>query len=98
MAKIGTFSKQPTDVLDYDVDYSEWLSASDELIAATVEIDQTAGAAKTLVLNGQEISSRGIKLWLSGGADGDRYVVTVTSTTKEGRVKQDEFTMNIKEI
>lgn len=98
MAKIGNFSKQPAEVLDYDINYDEWLLSTDSLQSSNVGIVQTRGNTPSLVLDSKEVGARSVKLWISGGADADRYVVSVTTTTADGRVKEDEFTMNIKEI
>lgn len=98
MAKIGTFSKQPAEVLDYDVNYDGWLLDVDELSQADVVIAQTRGASPTLALDSKQVGTRAVKMWFSGGADADQYVIAVTATTVGGRVKEDEFTMNIKEI
>jgi len=35
---------------------------------------------------------------VSGGATGTTYKLTVTATTADGRVKQDEFKVKVKDI
>ena len=99
MAKIGSFTKQPGDILDYDVDYSAWLIEGDAVSASTVLIELLAGQSPgTLAVSGKNNLTSRVKLWLTGGANGDSYKVTVTMTSTEGRVKQDEFTMKVKEV
>lgn len=90
---LGTFSKQPVEVLDYDIDCSEWLVSDDALASATAVVD-TAGLTVDSVL----ISSPRVKVWLSGGTNGATYKVTVTITTDDGRVKQVEFRVRVKDV
>jgi len=90
---IGTFSKQPVEVLDYDIDCSEWLVSDDALASATAVAD-AAGLTVDSVL----ISSPRIKVWISGGTNGLTYKVTVTITTEDGRVKQVEFRVRVRDV
>jgi hypothetical protein len=91
---LGTFIKQPTDVVDYDVEYQEWLVRGDTLVSATVAItpDTDLEEDATYVLADK------INIWLSGGLNGSTYKLTVTATTAAGRVRQDEFRVKCKEF
>jgi hypothetical protein len=91
---LGTFIKQPTDVVDYDVEYQEWLVSGDTLVSATVAItpDTDLEEDATYVLADK------INIWLSGGLNGSTYKLTVTATTAAGRVRQDEFRVKCKEF
>lgn len=90
---LGSYSKQPVEVLDYDIDYSQWLTAGDNVESVTVGI-----APPGLVLESTFINDPRVKLWLSGGENGARYKLTVTMTSADGRVKQDEFNLKVKDI
>ena len=90
---LGTFTKQPVEVLDYDIDCSEWLVSDDVLSSATAVVD-VAGLTVDSVL----VSSPRVKVWLSGGTNGAAYKVTVTITTDDGRVKQVEFRVRVKDV
>lgn len=94
MAVLETFEKQPVDVLDYDIDYSNWLPDVDVVDAVSTNVSPTG-----LVVNTALITNDGtrVKLWVSGGVDGVTYKVEVTATTSEGRVKQDEIRFRCKE-
>lgn len=89
---LGTYTKQPADVLDYDVDYSEFLAGIDTLANKTV-VATPAGinVDQSFIVGGR------IKVWLSGGTNGVTYKITVTATTSDGRVKQDEFKVKVKD-
>ena len=90
---LGTFSKQPVEVLDYDIDCTDWLVSDDLLASATAVVD-TAGLTVDSVL----VASPRIKVWLSGGTNGATYKVTVTITTDDGRVKQVEFRVRVRDV
>lgn len=89
---LGTFTKQPVEVKDYDLDYSEWLVAADTVEAAEVTVEP-AGLRVGSVFT----QDKKIKVWLSAGTNGTVYKLTVTMTTADGRVKQDEFKVKVKD-
>lgn len=91
---LGNFTKQPVDVVDYDIDYSEWLSEGDTIESATV----TVAPATNLAIDSVFVNDPRIKIWVSGGTNSVTYKVTVTATTADGRVKQDEFRVKVKDI
>lgn len=93
MSLIGNHTKQPVDVKDYDIDYSEWLTAGDNVQSATVVVAPTGLAVDSVFVNDPYV-----KVWVSGGADGTQYKLTVTMTSTDGRVKQDEFKIRVKEV
>lgn len=92
---IGNFTKQPVDRLDYDIDYTDWLTTGDSLISATAVVDlvETDG----LTIDTPMISGSRVKLWANDGVNGHSYKVTVTTTTDQGRVKQDEVRIKVKD-
>lgn len=90
---LGTFIKQPTDVKDYDIEYHEWLPETDALASATVAVEPTGD----LTIDAYYVVSPRINIWLSGGLNNHSYKLTVTVTTEDGRVRQDEFRVKVKE-
>jgi hypothetical protein len=94
-----TYSKQPADVLDYDFDYSLWLSANDEIVSATIvsELISATTPITPLTIVSQIYAPTFAKVWLSAGVAGDVYKITCTITTASGRVKQDEIKLKIRE-
>lgn len=100
---LGKFQKQPAETLDFDIDFSEFLSDGDSLVTAgdppaPNPLDVTVTPAGltlglTVVLNGNTI-----KQWVSGGVDGQKYKITLTATSNAGRVKQVEFTVRVKDV
>lgn len=89
---LGTFQKQPADVLDYDIDLRDWLEDTDDVIeGATV----TISPEDELKEKSTRIYAQYLKLWLEGGEDRKDYRVTVLIKTAEGRTKEVDFRMRV---
>jgi hypothetical protein len=88
---VHTFTKQPADNLDYDIDLSEWLTEGDTVTGAVA----TADAGITLGLT--QFTDTKVKQWVSGGTHGVKYKITVNITTALGREKQHDFQIRVKE-
>lgn len=93
MAILGTFPKQPLERLDYDIDFSEWLSAGDTVVSATVIAATGIEAETPLIDTTQKI----VKVWITGGTSGVTYKVQVTAVTTEGRIKEGEIRIKVRE-
>lgn len=96
MAVVETFDKQPSEAKDYDLDYSEWLTGydTDSVLSATVSV---TGDDAALVVQDPVVNGNRVKLWVSAGTDGNGYKVEVTTTTAEGRIKEDELMFYVRE-
>lgn len=93
MSILGKFTKQPAEVLDYDVDFSEWFSnRTDTPASFTV----TADTGITVV--GSTRSGNVVKIILSGGTSGTKYKITVRLTTSNSLVKEADFQVVVKEV
>ncbi|MND20856.1 hypothetical protein D3C76_48060 [compost metagenome] len=93
-------SKRALDRLDYDLDFSKWVSDDDTLTGAEAQavIKSSDPDAETdLTVDAVSVFGMLVKLWLSAGTNGASYAVTVTATTSGGRIKQEEFTLRIKD-
>lgn len=88
-------TKQPGDVLDFDVDFSLWLPDEDSIANTPVVMIEPAGE---LTADAVQVASPIIKVWLSGGVDKATYKVTVRASTAGGRVKEKEFKLRVKEL
>lgn len=94
MSKIlGRFDKQPTEVLDYDVDYTEWVGTRTIAPTAHVVIVPTG---ITLVSSG--LAGNVVRVVLSGGTTGTDYKITVRTTFDNGLVKEADFLVKVKEV
>jgi len=90
---LGNFTKQPVEVIDYDIDYSEWLTPGDNVESAAVTVEPAG-----LTIESTFINDPRVKIWVSGGSNGTQYKLTITTTTADGRVKQDEFKIRVKDV
>jgi hypothetical protein len=89
---IANFEKQPSDVLDYDIDCSSWLTQGDNVQSVAASPDDGSLSIDSVVNNDPRV-----KLWISGGVDGKTYKVTVGITTVDGRHKEVEFLILVRD-
>jgi hypothetical protein len=87
-------AKQPSEVLDYDFTYSSWLPTGDTVVSAVVTVDD---ATLNIAAKPKEVSETQVKVWIGGGTNNVKYKVTCKATTAQGRVKEDEMIIQVKE-
>ncbi len=88
---VGSIIQQPNDVMDYDVDFSDWLPPGDVVMTAAV----TSSPAGLTV--GYAISNPRVKVWVRGGTTGTTYKVTILANTNDGRSKEVELKIKVKD-
>lgn len=91
MPILSTVKQQPADRRDYDIDFSQFFPADDTIVAAAVSVTPT-GPLVTRAFQGNTV-----KVWFSEGTDGTTYKVTVLATTNDGRIKEVELKVKVKE-
>lgn len=91
---IPIYTKQPGDNVDYDVDLSSWLPSTDTVLSA-VAVSESGITLGTTSIN---TTTKIVKQWVSGGTTGNRYKVTLTITSVEGRIKEVDFYIKVKEL
>lgn len=89
---MDSFTKQPTERLDYDVDFSDWLPNGDAIITTAV-----TSSPSGLTVYVTDAATLIPKLWVSGGLDRISYVVSVTVETNQGRNKEVNFKIKVKD-
>ena len=80
--------KDPSAVLDYVFDWTEWLATGETIESYVITVD--AG----LTLNSDSESNGAVVAWISGGEAGKWYKVACKITTNAGRI--DERTLHIR--
>lgn len=95
MSLLDTQIKQPIEKLDYDIEYADWLTPGDGVTASNVTVTVDAPSLTVAFFT---TSGTVLKIWLTGGTHGVTYRVSVTVETDDGRIKQDEFKVKVKEI
>ncbi len=103
---IGTVKKQPSEVIDFDIDYSEYFDGvgGDTISTVTAVIASgNDGGLDDLMLGPGGLpetalvgSDRG-KVWMGAGADGTTYKVTITMTSTAGRVREHDVRVIVRE-
>ena len=88
------YNKQPADVIDIDIACSDWLPSTDSIASAV----STSVAGITRGLSEIDNVQKIVKQWISGGTTGNTYKVTVTITSTQGRVKEADFNVKVKEL
>lgn len=85
---ISTFNKDSDAVLDYEFNWVDWLSSSEEI--TSYEIIASPGITVDTDTN----TENRVTVWLSGGTAGQPYTCTCRITTNQGRT--DDRTMTIR--
>ena len=104
---MDTFIKQPGDVLDYDVDMTEWFSnLSDDIQRVEVSVRSLMEDVPSLIVGPaphpevQLIGNEPVrfKVWLGGGNHLSTYIVTCKVFTEQDRQKDVEFKIKVKDL
>jgi|SRR5690606_28690108 len=102
-----TFTKQPRDVLDFDVDMSNWFAGlDDDIQSVTVTVRSDMEDPPTLdagplphpavILLGDPPTR--FKVWLGGGTDRTDYIVSCLVATEADRQKEIEFKVRVRDL
>ncbi len=95
MAILGSFTKQPREILDFDVSYATVLAGRVDTIATkTVEVAPAGLTIVSSTIVGDDL----IKVVVSSGTDATSYKVTVLATSSAGLVYEDEVNVLVAEV
>lgn len=78
------FRKNPSDVLDYTWDWSQWLINGDTIASSSMAVTSTA---TDITLTSSTFSATYATVWVSGGTIPNYYTITNTITTVGGRTR-----------
>lgn len=96
MSVVGTVRQQPNDVQDYDIDFSEWFPVDDRIVSASISVSPAMPTPPSYAISP---SGQVVKVWVyEGGTSGTTYQVSLKATTNDGRVKEVELRVRIKEV
>lgn len=99
------FIKQPFEILDYDVDMSKWFESLETDYIKSVSISTKALRGDSNISLGSEDNfpfiligdiPTSFKIWIAGGINGMDYQVISHVITNEGRHKEIEFRIRVK--
>lgn len=97
----ANFRKQPSEKLEYTVQYSDWLVTGQTLSSAVISVAREAPDTSpgTLVVSGPFITdTTTLTYLLDAGEDGDDYKITILTTMSNGEVKETDISLAIEEI
>ncbi len=95
MAVLGTITKQPREIIDFDISYEDFLAARTDTVALVVtEVSNAALSVSYTMING----GNSVKCVISGGADSNTYKITVLVNTTGGLVLEDEINVIVQEV
>ncbi len=88
-----TSPMQPADTQDYDIEFSDWFPPGDEIVSVELKVRPAMPMPPSYAFVGQRV-----KVWVyAGGANGQKYQISVAATTNDGRTKEVELIVPIKE-
>lgn len=97
MAMLGSTVKQPNEIESYSVVYEDDLEPTDSILLEEISISSATGADLP-VIDTSGVFEQRVRMFISGGVDGQSYKVTVRVRTDTGRVLEDEFRLRIKDF
>lgn len=96
MALLGFITKQPNEVLDFDINYAPVLLGRTDALAFALSTSSPAGlTVNDSIVNPEAMTTQVI---VSGGVDGVTYKVTVQTSTDNGLLYEDEVNVIVEEV
>lgn len=88
---LGCKKQKPDERLDYDIDFSRWLTDDDTITDATAQADDG------ITVDHVQVFGQIVKVWVSGGQVGKTYEIRIIATTSEARVKEESMFIRVSE-
>lgn len=99
--RVGAYiNKDPQSTLDYNIDWSDWMTTGDEINTSTWTISTITGDSSPLSTTSNSFSAAldQTTIYLTAGSDGSNYTVTNTITTTDGLTDERYFRVFVKNI
>lgn len=88
-----TSPMQPADTQDYDIEFADWFPPGDEIVSVQLKVQPAMPMPPSFAFVGHRV-----KVWIyAGGLSGQKYQISVAATTNDGRTKEVELIVPIKE-
>lgn len=95
---LGRHVKQPAEVSDYDIEFSDWLRVDETLATTSASVECLTSSDDSLAVDDASASLAVVRVRLSGGLAGEEYKVTTLTTSSSGRVDESEFKVKVREF
>ena len=83
--------KDPASVLDYTLDWTNWMPAGDTISSATVTATNTVGDSSSIAVDSTTTTDYKVTADISGGEGGQVYNIEYTITTNNGLIDSRNF-------
>lgn len=96
--------KDPNDVLDYSIDWSDYLAVGETVASVVHSISAVSGDASPLAIDttkpdsGESVTASGSLVWLKNGTAGNIHYITAKITTSANRVWDRKVKLKIKDL
>lgn len=99
MSRLGRFRLQPNERKRYSIGYDDWLADGETILNAVIVIAPVTVPPLELFASTAYIDpdGKGIFFLVEGGLDGSTYEATVTVTTSDQQIKEDEIVFIVEE-
>ena len=96
--RVGTYiEKDPYAVLDYSLDWTNWMPAGDTITSATVTAETISGDASPLAVDSTTNTDYIVKAVISGGTAGNIYNLEYKIVTTNGLQDSRNFRIKVLE-
>ena len=89
---IKTWTKDPDSVLDYQIDWSDWLASGESIATSTWTLSATG-----ITQDSKAKTQTTATIWLSGGSAASDYDATNRVTTSGGRTVDRTIRVRVRE-
>jgi hypothetical protein len=89
---MADFIKDPSAVLDFNLNWSDWLTGAEEIVASTWT------SPDGLTIDTSSYTSSLAVVWLSGGTNGRTYRVVNRITTNNSPARIEERTITVQVV
>lgn len=96
--KAGRVIQQPSERLRRLFKLAEWLEEGERVVTVTAAVDNITDVPLVVddIVIGPDYDR--FAYYVSGGEDGEDYVITFTVTTSVGQTREDELLLGVREI
>ena len=84
--------KSALETLDFDIDFSNWLTDGDRITDAFVVIEPVT---RCPTASSVEINNPTVKVWIAGGETFKNYDIKTIVTTQSGRIVEAVFNLRV---
>ena len=93
---MAVYTKDPSAVIDYQQDWSDWLAAGETITTSSWAVTPTT--LSPLAVDSDTETTTAATVWLSGGLAGQVYRVTNTIVTSAARTEQRSIVIRVEQL